>query len=259
MKERLYLSMIPESLIVSMLSPEEFGNYYAVGSRKRSRGQAVFFEVDPDRMGEADLPWGEVEERFVQHPDGTPKRSVYLSIYRALEKVPLAALGALYLVTDDGRVLALHQQEYDLEQEQRLHFYQELCPLTPRVVSVLPPDAFSSFITGESSTLKVPKIVFCNLMLRALRHDPEAEDIGDLPYGNIGHLRDCLRELSAGEGKPTKTVDRQSGGDLPYRTIKDGFFVGEGSNVLYYPMPSRTKLERECYEWWRSAQSPVLL
>ncbi|MDD4578642.1 MAG: hypothetical protein PHS75_08855, partial [Anaerolineaceae bacterium] len=44
----LYLSLLPEALIASMLSPEEFGAYYAVGSVKKSRGQAMFFEVDPD-------------------------------------------------------------------------------------------------------------------------------------------------------------------------------------------------------------------
>ncbi len=44
MTVHLYLSMLPEALIASMLSPEEFGIYYAVGSQKKSRGQAIFFE-----------------------------------------------------------------------------------------------------------------------------------------------------------------------------------------------------------------------
>ena len=35
----------------------------------------------------------------------SPKRSVYLSAYRVLERVPLQAIGSLYLTTDDGRVL----------------------------------------------------------------------------------------------------------------------------------------------------------
>jgi hypothetical protein len=47
MTVHLYLSLIPEALIASMLTPEEFGAYYAVGSEKRSRGQAIFFEIDP--------------------------------------------------------------------------------------------------------------------------------------------------------------------------------------------------------------------
>jgi hypothetical protein len=33
----LYLSMIPEALIASMLTPEEFGVYYALGTAKKSR------------------------------------------------------------------------------------------------------------------------------------------------------------------------------------------------------------------------------
>jgi len=33
METYLYLSLIPESLIASQLAPEEFGNYYAVGTR----------------------------------------------------------------------------------------------------------------------------------------------------------------------------------------------------------------------------------
>ena len=47
MTVHLYLSLIPEALIASMLSPEEFGAYYAVGTQKKSRGQAIFFEIDP--------------------------------------------------------------------------------------------------------------------------------------------------------------------------------------------------------------------
>ncbi len=38
----LYLSLMPEALIASMLSPEEFGAYYAVGTEKKSSGQAIF-------------------------------------------------------------------------------------------------------------------------------------------------------------------------------------------------------------------------
>ncbi len=258
MKKYLYLSIIPESLIASMLSPEEFGNYFAVGSRKRSRGQAVFFELDSSQLRDVDLPWREMDARCVPHPDGTPKRSVYLSIYRVLERVPLEAFKDLYLATDDGRVLALQQGAYDLQHDERLHFYQELCPVTPRVVSTLTPKAFSQFITGGSNTLEVPKIVFCNLILRSLRHDPDSEDIGELPYENIGHLRDCLREVAVAKEKPTKTVERQLRGEIMYRTVKDGYFVGEGEHILYYPMPDRSKLEREYYEWWRSAQAPKL-
>ena len=44
---RLYLSLIPQGLIASMLEPEAFGSYYSVGTKVHSRGEAIFFEVDP--------------------------------------------------------------------------------------------------------------------------------------------------------------------------------------------------------------------
>ena len=48
MTVHLYLSLIPEALIASMLTPEEFGVYYSVGTSKKRRGQAMFVELDPD-------------------------------------------------------------------------------------------------------------------------------------------------------------------------------------------------------------------
>ena len=47
MSIHIYASLVPEALIVSMLPPEEFGAYYAVGTMKKAHGQAMFVEVDP--------------------------------------------------------------------------------------------------------------------------------------------------------------------------------------------------------------------
>lgn len=254
MEKYLYLSLIPESLIASQLPPEEFGNYYAVGTRKRSRGQAIFFEVEPGFESDA-FSWEEMERRTVPHPDGRMKRSVYLSVYRVLERVPLSALKKLYLATDDGRVLGLDKAPFTPELPASLHhLYQELCPMTPRVVSSMAPDGFCKAITSPENAVSVPKIVFAELELKKLARDPEANDLGDLPYMNIGHLRDCLRELESKTGKATKQVDRGLKGELLYRTVKGGFFVGDANEMLYYPLPEREQLEREYYEWWRSAQ-----
>jgi hypothetical protein len=38
---RLYLSLIPQGLIASMLEPEEFGRYYAVGTKCPGRGDIL--------------------------------------------------------------------------------------------------------------------------------------------------------------------------------------------------------------------------
>lgn len=55
-------------------------------------------------------------------------------------------------------------------------------------------------------------------------------------------------------GKNNKVVAR-SVVDFLYRTIKNGFYVGAGDEMLYYPMPSKEELENKHYNWWRSAQS----
>jgi hypothetical protein len=55
------------------------------------------------------------------------------------------------------------------------------------------------------------------------------------------------------EHRLTKTVIRQFKGELSYRTIKSGFFVGSGKDYLYYAFPPLEELESTHYSWWRSA------
>ena len=252
MQVYLYLSLIPESLIASMLNPEEFGNYFAVGTNKRSRGQAIFFEVSPNFQSNY-FSLDQIGKRCVPHEDGHPRKSSYLSIYRVLENIPLEALGKLYLATADGRVIGLEPEPFKPESKGSLHLYQEFCPVTPRVVSSLNPIEYSQFITDRKQLVSVPRIAFCEMKLERLVEDPHGAWADNLPYPNFQHLRDCLEMVRIKGEKDVKTVIRSMHQDILYRTIKNGFFVGEADRILYYPMPSRERLENEYYEWWRSA------
>lgn len=252
MDKYLYLSVTPEALISSMLPPDEFGNYLAVGTRKRSRGQAIFFEIDPVLAGDI-VPMDYIDKNCVPHKDGSPKHSLYISIYRVLERIPLKAFKKLYLTTDDGRVLGLDQAEYTHKEVQGLHLYQELSPVTPRIASNLGPKKFLENVTNQENKVSVPKLFFVELMLNGLATDPMAGSAEDLPYANIPHLRDCLVGLLHDKNKSTKTVIRFFNGDVLYRTCKSGFFVGDFNNLIYYPFPSKEELEQDHYVWWRSA------
>jgi hypothetical protein len=253
MKPHLYLSFIPEGLIASQLSPEDFGNYLAVGTKKRTRGQAIFIEVDPDLKSDY-FPLKHVEERCVAHPTGQPKSSVYLSIYRVLENLPIAALGSLFLTTDDGRVLELKRQKYEEESKKiELHLYQEFLPVNPRIASNLNPRAFCKFVTDTSHPVSVPRLAFAEMILNGLSSDPIKAQAEDLPYPNIDHLRDCLVGLQENPSRPTKTVIRCWKGDVLYRTIKNGFFVGDQKDLIYYHFPEKDELENKYFTWWRSA------
>jgi hypothetical protein len=252
MNVHLYLSLIPEALIASMLSPEEFGLYYAVGTQKKSRGQAIFFEIDPKFRSD----FFHIEEgvkRCVVHEDGSPKSSIYISVYRVLENIPMDAIQSLYLTTQDGRTLGIDKSTQFPEDEDGLHLYREVSPVSPLVVSSQGPKGFYELIVKNPiSLIKLPAVCFAELRLGELAEDPQKGEIGDLPYKNMEHLRDCLISLKT-KYVMTKMVDRLPSNGIPFRTIKNGFFVGNQKKMLFFPLPDEKELVSKHYQWWRSA------
>lgn len=246
----LYLSLIPEALVASHLPPDEYGAYLALGPKKRSHGQAVFFKLaDSYARQQLDAYPGIAELR-----DGRLRRSAYLSIHRVLENTPLDAIESLHLTSNDGKVLTLLPGEYQADPGPRFHLYQEFCPVTPRVASELEAREFAAAITDTTQAVSLPAIAFAELMLERLGDDPEASGVDNLPYGSLEHLRDCLRELRAKPGKSTKLVVRHLEQDVLFRTIRRGFFVAaQGGAFRFFPMPSKEELDTTHYAWWRSA------
>ncbi|RNE90646.1 hypothetical protein [Marichromatium sp. AB31] len=252
--QHLYLSLIPQALIASMLAPEAFGSYYSIGAKVHVQGESIFFEVDPG-FRDADLPFELIEKRCVRTPEGALKRSVYLAIYRVLERIPVAALGNLHLVTNDGKTLTLERAPYQPHPEQRSHLYQEFSPVTPLVASRLEPHDFCDFITDPDNPVHVPRVVFSELRLGALATDPEHGAADDLPYPNLAHLRDVLVELNSDTTtKSSKLVLRQVKAGVLYRMVHNGFYVGDQQDFAYYPFPDHGLLEDQYRDWWRSAQ-----
>lgn len=250
MKKYSYLCLTPESLIASHLPPFDFGAYLATGTKKRLRGQAIFMEVDPEKI--PDFPQKHMDDGLVPYENGEPKRSLYLSIYRTLENTPLEAMKNLFLATDDGKVLELYKHTFPSGKKGEIHLYQQLNPISTRVASKLTPPEFINFLTDPGKPVYAPRIFMVNLKLNQLAEDPGAP-IHNLPYPNPDHLRSCLRALIGSKERQTKTVIRHFNCDLSYRTIKNGFFVGDQESYLYYPLPAIEKLEGEYYSWWRSA------
>jgi hypothetical protein len=251
MKKYIYLCITPEALIGSMIPPAEFGAYLATGTRKRNKGQAIFFEVDFDQITNLiDVDY--LDRRCVQKPDGSPKHTVYLSVYKVLELIPLKALKNLYLTTENGIVLELQKTEYDQNKEtDRLHFYQELCPVNPQVASKLSPSQFISILTNGSIQIQLPKLLIVDLKLGELARNPLSGSAEHLPYTNVSHLRDCLETLKDDE-KKMKTVQRFYKGTLLYRTIESGFYVGSKDEIFYYRYPGMAELESINYEFFRT-------
>ena len=252
MSKYIYLTCNPEALVASMLPPTGFGLYLSTGTKKRNKGQAIFFEVDLAQI-EKLIDIDSLNKRCVAKEDGSPKSSVYLSVYKVLEIIPLAALKSLYLTTDHGCVLELKKAAYNKEMEQpnALHLYQELCPVSPLVASGLAPSVFLKRLTDGTIPIVLPKLMFVELKLGELATNPLSGSAEHLPYPNIGHLRDCLEILKGEYEKHMKTVHRIFSGELLYRTIDTGFYIGAKDDIIYYPYPKMSELEKINYNFFR--------
>ncbi len=254
METHLYLSLIPEALILSQLSPAQFGRYLATGAKRQIEGPAVFIEVDLAadlevfRMSKA-LP------RCTPHPDGSPRRSVYVAIHNVLGRVPYAALTQAFLTTPAGATLGLAAAEWTPRDDEEVNFlYQELGPVYPRVATRLRPREFCEAVTNPEAFVSVPAIAFIDLKIGGLAYRPERSKMPDTPYSQSDHIRECFRALDT-KGQPTKIVNRGLRPDLLFYLVRSGLFVGGAGEMRYFPLPDEDVLERDHHLWWHSAQT----
>jgi hypothetical protein len=248
-----YLSVFPvEALIASQLEPDQFGAYMATGSKKGSAEQLIFMNIEGNFGDEFD--WVYAEEKCVAHPNGNPKHSVYLSVYRTLEKIPLEKLGAMYLTTRDGRVLQLERDEYrESINGRKYYIYHELCPVTPVIASIQDPEDFSRDITNPERKIYVPKIVFTDMKVPDFDKPEKTGNIGSM-YDNKGaHILNCIASVTGDKAKKNKTVDRSHVESFSFQVIGNAVYISDGISVLEYKMPSVDEIKKINYDWGRSA------
>ena len=248
-----YLSIFPiEALIASELEPSQFGAYMATGSKKGSAEQIIFVEVEGN-FGN-DFDWKFAIEKCIPHPNGNPKHSVYLSIYRTLEQIPLEKLGSMYLTTRDGRTIGLEKDLYREEiNGNKYYIYQELCPVTPVIASILDPEDYSNEITNSKRKIYVPKIVFTDMKIPDFENPEHSGNIGMFYDNKIPHILNCISSVTGDKGKKNKTIDRSHVESFSFQVIKNGIYIGDGKTLLSYKFPSVEDLKKIDYDWGRSA------
>ncbi len=252
METHYYLSVFPlEALIASQLDPVQFGQYMSTGKKNGSYERIMFFEIDGEFGTYFD--WKYAKERCVRHEDGAPKHSVWLSVYRALEHVDLTKLKSLYLTTADGRSLHMKPSQTPPASNQRGYYvYQEICPITPLVVSTLSPTEFGSYMTDPANKVNVPAVVFADLRTVELEQLSDDAPTGPVYDKNLEHLKECVMAVKKQPLKPNKNVER-SMLSFSYNIIDTGVFVGNRSGFVSFPMPNRDQIRQHHYDWGRSA------
>ena len=253
MQIHYYFTIFPmEGLVASQLDPDDFGSYMATGSKKGSSERLIFCELAKE-FG-SDFDWNYAHENCIEHPNGDPKNSLYLSIYRVLEYIPLEAMGNLFLTNTDGRTLKLERQEYrEPETVQQFFVYKELCPVTPIVVSSLPPKEFAVDMTTPKTMTYVPKLVFADLKIIDFKNPDETGNIGKIYERKTEHLKDCVYSVTEVRDKVSKVFDRSQLESFSFQTIREGIYMSDGSTILEYPMKTIEELREHHYDWARSA------
>ena len=254
MDVRYYVSLFPtEALIASQLEPKQFGTYMATGSKRGSAERIIFAEILHEFEGVFD--WDYARRMCMPHSSGDPKHSVYLGVYRVFEHIPAVAVGSLYLTTRDGRTLEISRSEQrQPEVESRAYYiYQELCPITPVIVSRLEPEAFGYHMTDADRKVYVPKMMFADLKTFDFEHPERSGNVASLYDRKIPHLMACIAAVTSDDGKIIKTLDRSHVESFSFQSVDRGFYLADGSSISAYPMPSADDLKSIDYDWGRSA------
>ena len=240
----LYVIMHPNyALVASMLPPHDFGKHYTLGSSRYFHGQVVFAEIEGDYRNDyfrIDRHLDEVKAK----PDGSPKRTKFVSTYRVLEHVDLSAFKGLYVTTTMGLVLELERVPYDRDHRQGfIRTFQEICPLSTIALTYMTPQEFGSFITDPEQPKGAPKVLL----------ERDSFHASPIPNVHPHKLRDQVLELRSNPNKRLKGISLDSAfGRLSFLRLRTGFWIAEGDELLYYAIPDHETLEEEHYEWYRS-------
>ncbi len=117
------------------------------------------------------------------------------------------------------------------------------------ITSMLSPEEFGAYLSMGIKKRNRGQAIFVDLKLGELADNPLNGSAEHLPHTTIAHLKDCLEILKNEYQKQMKTVRRHFSGSLLYRTIGQGFFIGSGDDLLFYPYPDKKELEGIHYDF----------
>lgn len=258
-EKRLYMIVFPvNALVASQLTPEEFAHHYTTGSAKHFKGKVIFVEID-SKFRNMHFDIDHYLSLTVAHPDGTPKKTKFISSYAVLEHIDLAAMKHLYLVTANGKSLEIKSAPYTAKNEPGMvRIYQEITPLSNLVASTFDQRAFGKYITSGTKSKGAPKVCFTQYEFNVddfFKKNKAAHiPYSPIPETNVTRLIEYLTEIKTHPDKKTKTINLNSTlTSAPYLLIRHGFWFAAGNELLFYPMPTHDELQKHHYQWLKHA------
>ncbi|MDO5734527.1 MAG: hypothetical protein Q4P08_05310 [Eubacteriales bacterium] len=247
----LYMICYPNrALVLSQLSPDDFGFKYNYGSASYYSGKLIFAEIDINYRN----PYFRIDEAMKSlkpHEDGSPKATKYVSSYRVLEHIEIDAIKTLYLANADGTSLALEETKYEPSPaENDIKVYAELTPLTMLTLSKWDLRKFGHHFTNPENILGVPRLLYLQVELKVdefLREfDMNPFITPPLEGVHPSKLRDAILDLRARPDKFMKgiTLDTSFTKES-YLKIKNGFMFMDSKQEKYFKMPSHEEIEEQ--------------
>lgn len=256
-ENRLYQILYPnQGLVASQLTPEAFARHYQIGSIRHFSGKLVFAEIDPSFRH----PYFDVDagmKALVPHPDGSPKRTKFISSYRVMEHMDFDCIRSLYLSSSEANVLELQPREYDkIHQPGFLRTFAEIAPLSMLVMSPMDMLEFGKYITQQGNAKGCPKLFYTQIELNVDQFLASFESNpfmpAPFPFLHPSKLRDAIQQMKVDKEKKTKGLALYCPLDqLSFKAIRHGFMFASQEKTKFFPMPSLHEIETSHFEFWK--------
>ena len=113
---------------------------------------------------------------------------------------------------------------------------------------------------NEDKLEPVPKLFFTqiDLTIDQFMSDIEADPFHTSPIPNVHphKLRDQILELRGNPEKQLKGISLDSAlGRMPFLRLRTGFWISEGQEIVFYPIPDYPTLQEDHFDWLRSLEA----
>lgn len=253
----MYMTCYPNaSLVLSQLSPENFGARYNYGSATYYSGKLVFAEIDINYRNDY-FRIDEALDRLKPHEDGSPKATRYVSSYRVLEHVAIDAIQTLYLANADGTCYPLKPGKYEPNpDEPDLKVYAEITPLTMLTLSKLNLREFGQYFTDERHQLAVPRIMYSQVYMDidGFLDEFERNPFAPAPLKGVhpSKVRNAILEMRRRDEKELKALTLDTAFTKEsYKKVNPGFMIMDKHQEKFFPMPSLSEIEKTDYRFYK--------
>ncbi len=254
----LYMICYPNAaLVLSHLSPEQFGIHYNYGSTSYYAGKLIFAEIDINYR----CDFFDIEtalQKLKPHSDGRPKATKYIASYRVLEHIDIDAVQTLYIANADGSCYPLPPGEYQEKTiENDMRIFAEITPTRTLVLSKYTMREFGKELTTSNTGVSVPRMLYLQIcfdvddFLRQFEANPFM--VSPIEGVHPSKLRDAIVSLRRRHKKFFKSLTLETAFKKEsYRKIKNGFMLIDGEKEKFFPMPSLSEIEANNLHFWKS-------